>query len=100
RVERSGLGYRADAKWTQKVRPSAYRPAAPSCFETVSEIGHFRPVFGKRDRFRGPARMFVPRRAVTPDAGYGEVGVKVDLLVPNHRGRPGEAAMVAARNYR
>ena len=48
----------------------------------------------------GSARLFVPRRAGTPDAGYGGVGVNVDLLVPNHRGRPGEAAMVAARNYR
>jgi hypothetical protein len=44
--------------------------------------------------------MFVPRRAVTPAAGFGGVGVKVDLLVPNHRGPPGEAAMVAAQNYR
>jgi len=44
--------------------------------------------------------MFVPRRTVTTDAGYGGVGVKVDLLVPNHRGRPGEAAMVAVGNER
>ncbi len=49
---------------------------------------------------RAAARAIPVRRAVTPDAGYGEVGVKVELLVPNHRGRLGEAAMVAARNYR
>ena len=39
----------------------------------------------------GPARIFVTRRAVTPDAGYSGVGVKVDFLVPNHRGHRGEA---------
>ena len=48
----------------------------------------------------GFARVIAVRRAVTADAGYGGVGVKVDLLVPYHRGPRGEAAMVAARNYR
>jgi hypothetical protein len=51
-------------------------------------------------RFFLPRGRSCPDGAVTPDAGYGEVGVNVDLLVPNHRGRPGETAMVAARNYR
>ena len=47
-----------------------------------------------------PRGRFRFRRAVTPDAGYGGVGVNVDLLVPNHRGHRGEAAMVAAGNER
>ena len=45
-----------------------------------------------------PARPNTFSRAVTPAAGYGGVGVKVDPLVPNHRGPGCEAAMVAVRN--
>ncbi len=53
-----------------------------------------------RDQLRDSARVIAARRAVTPDAGYGGVGVNVDFLVPNHRGRSCEAAMVAVGNER
>ena len=55
---------------------------------------------GPRSGAESSTRIAEAQRAVTPGAGYGGAGVKVDSLVPNHRGRSGEAAMVAVGNER
>ncbi len=72
---------------------SRERPRRSSNFERAQRRLHGTDGLSGLGSGRGvnSARMVLAQRAVTPDAGYGGAGVKVDPLVPNHRGPGCEA---------